>query len=101
LVTAPAALIAFVVSPMAALIVVVSFLLYHWTEAYFIGPRTFGLTLRLPTLAVVLGLVVGYALMGILGAMLVLPLIAAYPIVEKEWLKDYLAPAAQGASRRA
>jgi hypothetical protein len=30
--------------------------------------------------------------MGILGAVLVLPLLAAYPIVEKEWLKDYLAP---------
>jgi predicted PurR-regulated permease PerM len=88
----PASLIAFVVSPSTALTVVVLFLIYHWTEAYWIGPRTFGATLRLPTLAVVLGLVVGYALMGILGAVLVLPLMAAYPILEKEWLKNYLAP---------
>jgi predicted PurR-regulated permease PerM len=88
----PAALIAFVVSPATALTVIISFLVYHWTEAYFIGPRTFGATLRLPTLAVVVGLVVGYALMGILGAVLVLPLMAAYPIFEKEWLKSYLAP---------
>jgi predicted PurR-regulated permease PerM len=95
----PAALLAFVVSPMAALTVVISFLLYHWTEAYFICPRTFGATLRLPTLAVVLGLVVGYALMGILGAVLVLPMIAAYPIIEKEWLKDYLAPDVLAAHR--
>jgi predicted PurR-regulated permease PerM len=95
----PAALLAFAVSPMAALTVVISFLLYHWTEAYFICPRVFGVTLRLPTLAVVLGLVVGYALMGILGAIFVLPLIAAYPIVEKEWLRDYLAPDVLAAHR--
>jgi predicted PurR-regulated permease PerM len=88
----PSALLAFTVSPTAAVTVVLSFLFYHWIEAYLIGPRTFGMTLRLPTLAVVLGLVVGYSLMGILGAVLVLPLLAAYPIVEKEWLKDYLAP---------
>jgi predicted PurR-regulated permease PerM len=88
----PAALIAFVVSPATALTVVILFLVYHWTEAYWIGPRTFGATLRLPTLAVVIGLIVGYALMGILGAVLVLPLMAAYPIIEKEWLKNYLAP---------
>jgi predicted PurR-regulated permease PerM len=88
----PSALIAFTVSPTTALTVVVSFIVYHWIEAYWIAPRTLGTTLRLPTLAVVLGIVAGYALMGLLGAVLVLPLIAAYPIVEKEWLRDYLAP---------
>jgi predicted PurR-regulated permease PerM len=88
----PAALIAFIVSPVAALTVVVAFLLYHWTEAYWIAPRTFGATLRLPALAVVLGLVLGYAIMGILGAIFVLPLLAAYPIIEKEWLSGYLGP---------
>ena len=88
----PAALLAFTVSTTVAVTVIVLFVLYHWVEAYWIAPRTLGATLRLPTLAVVLGLVVGYALMGILGAILILPLIAAYPIFEKEWLKDYLAP---------
>jgi predicted PurR-regulated permease PerM len=88
----PSALIAVTVSATTALSVIVLFMLYHWLESYFISPRVLGATLRLPALAVILGLVVGYALMGILGDVLVLPLIAAYPIVEKEWLRDYLAP---------
>ena len=35
-------------------------------------------------------LVVGGALFGILGALIVLPLVAAYPIIERIWLKAYL-----------
>jgi hypothetical protein len=34
--------------------------------------------------------VVGGTLQGILGAILVLPLVAAYPIIERIWLHDYL-----------
>jgi hypothetical protein len=30
-------------------------------------------------------------LQGIIGAVLVLPLVAAYPIVERHWLRGYLA----------
>jgi hypothetical protein len=41
----------------------------------------------------------GYELMGILRAVLILALIATYPIVEKEWLSDYLAPDVLAAHR--
>jgi len=33
---------------------------------------------------------VGGALAGIVGAVLVLPLVAAYPIIERIWLHEYL-----------
>jgi len=33
---------------------------------------------------------VGGTLQGILGAVLVLPLVAAYPIIERIWLHEYL-----------
>lgn len=88
--TVPAALLAMTVSPVRGAIVVVAYGLYHFTEAYFIVPRVYGKELRLSTLAVILALVVGGTLQGILGAVLVLPIVAAYPIVERIWLKDYL-----------
>jgi hypothetical protein len=41
---------------------------------------------------VLLALLVGGTLQGIVGAVLVLPIVAAYPIIERIWLEDYLAP---------
>lgn len=53
-------------------------------------PRIYGRRLQLSTLAVLLALVVGGTLQGVLGALLVLPLVAAYPIIERLWLHEYL-----------
>lgn len=89
--TAPAVLLALSVSPTAAAIVLVAYVAYHLFETYFIVPRFYGSTLRLSTLAVLLALIVGGTLQGIIGSILVLPLVAAYPIIERIWLKDYLA----------
>lgn len=57
-----------------------------------IAPRIYGKQLRLSTLAVLLALVVGGTLQGVLGAVLVLPIVAAYPIIERIWLADTLPP---------
>jgi predicted PurR-regulated permease PerM len=88
--TVPAALLALTVSPAAAASVVGAYIVYHQFETYFIVPRVYGNTLRLSTLAVLLALIIGGTLQGILGAVLVLPLVAAYPIVERIWLADYM-----------
>lgn len=90
--TAPAMLLALTVSPGAAAAVAGLYVGYHLLEAYVIVPRVYGKSLRLSTLAVLLALVVGGSLQGILGAVIVLPLVAAYPIIERIWLKGYLAP---------
>ena len=91
LATAPAALLALTVSPTAAAATVGFYVAYHLFETYFIVPRVYGNTLRLSTLAVLLALIVGGTLQGILGAVMVLPLVAAYPIIERIWLKNYFA----------
>lgn len=88
----PAAFLALTVSPLTAGIVAVSYLVYHQIETYLLVPRIYGSTLRLSTLAVLLALLVGGTLQGMLGIILCLPIVAAYPIVERIWLKDYLAP---------
>ncbi len=83
-------LLALTVSPFAAAVVLAGNLLYHLFENYVIAPRVYGRNLRLSTLSVMLALVVGGLLQGILGAVLVLPLVAAYPIIERIWLRKYL-----------
>jgi predicted PurR-regulated permease PerM len=88
--TVPAVLMALTVSPVAAGLTLLVYVLYHVLETYVIVPRIYGRRLQLSTLAVLLALVVGGTLQGILGAILILPLVAAYPIIERIWLHEYL-----------
>jgi predicted PurR-regulated permease PerM len=90
--TAPAVLLALTVSPSVAATVACLYVGYHLLEAYVIVPRVYGKSLRISTLGVLLALIVGGSLQGIIGAVIVLPLVAAYPIVERIWLREYLAP---------
>lgn len=85
----PAALLAVTVSPIAALAVVALYLLYHLLENSVIIPRIYGWRLRLSGLAVFVSLIVGVGLLGIPGVLL-LPIVAAYPAIERVWLSDYL-----------
>lgn len=88
--TAPAVLLALTVSPFAAGAVLVLYLLYHVLENTVIVPRVYGKRLQLSTIAVLVAVVVVGQLYGILGAILILPFVAAYPIIERIWLHDYL-----------
>jgi predicted PurR-regulated permease PerM len=89
---APAVLLAFATSLWAAAGVVIGYLVYHQFENYVIAPRVYGARLRLSTLTVLLALIFGGSLFGLLGAVLTLPLVAAYPTIERIWLRNYLGP---------
>jgi predicted PurR-regulated permease PerM len=88
----PATLLGFVVSPTRALLVAAAYLLYHLIEAYILIPRIWGSQLRVSTLTVILAIAIGGTLQGAIGAVLALPIAAAYPIVERIWLQDHLPP---------
>lgn len=88
--TTPAVLLAFTVSHVTAGAVLLLYLLYAAFEGYILVPRLYGHHLRLSPLVVLLALAIGGRLQGIAGALLILPLVAAYPIVERIWLSDYL-----------
>jgi predicted PurR-regulated permease PerM len=90
LATVPAVLLALAVSPGTAVVVLVAYVSYHLFETYFLLPRIYGNKLKISTLAVLLALIVGGKLQGIVGIFLVLPLVAAYPIIERHWLGGYL-----------
>ena len=88
--TVPAALLALVVSPLRAALVIGAYLFYHLIENYLIVPRVYGTQMRLSTLTVLLAVAVGGTLQGVIGALLALPIAAAYPIVERIWLREHL-----------
>jgi predicted PurR-regulated permease PerM len=92
LATVPAVLLALTVAPATAGAVLGFYIIYHVVESYYLVPRIYGQRLRLSTLAVLLALLAGHTLQGLIGAVLVLPLVAAYPIIERIWLASYLAP---------
>jgi predicted PurR-regulated permease PerM len=90
--TGLAAVSALTVSPSTALLVGGLFLAYHLFESYVLIPRLYGRQMRLSTLTVLFAILAGGTLGGIPGAILALPLVAAYPVVEKHWLDEWLHP---------
>ncbi len=80
------------VSPSTAAAIFVLYGAYHLFENFFIIPRVYGKKLKLSKLAVPLAVTVGGLLGGVIGAIAVLPLVAAYPVVERLWLAPRLAP---------
>jgi len=88
----PATLLALLVSPTRALIVLIAYLAYHAIEAYVLIPRIWGREMRVATLTVLLAIAIGGTLLGAIGAVLALPIAAAYPIVERICLREHLPP---------
>jgi predicted PurR-regulated permease PerM len=88
----PAVVLAGTVSGGAAVIVLALYVSYHFIENYFIAPRVYGSELRLSNLAVLMAFAVGAEIAGVIGAVLALPIAAAYPAVERIWLSDRLEP---------
>jgi predicted PurR-regulated permease PerM len=73
----PAALAALTVNPLTAVVVTAVLVAYQEFESRFVVPRVYGQTLRLPSAVVVLAVLAGGVLMGIVGALLALPVAAA------------------------
>jgi len=84
LVLAPVALAALARGPVQALIVFAVILLYQQIEGHILIPRIYGQTLRLSPLAVLVALLVGSQLLGIIGALLALPLAAGLRVLVED-----------------
>lgn len=80
--------IGFSISPATAAMIFVLYGAYHLFENFFIVPIIYGRKLKLSKLAVPLAVAVGGLLAGVVGAIAVLPVLAAYPVVERLWLKS-------------
>ena len=88
----PAVALALTVSPASAAWVAALYVAYHVIENYFIVPKVYGNRLRLSTLTVLVSCLAAGLVAGVVGVILVLPVVASYPIIERMWLQPYLEP---------
>jgi predicted PurR-regulated permease PerM len=88
---------ALAVSLTAGVVVVGAMIIYQQFEDRVLIPRVYGATLRLPTIAVVLAILAGAELLGIVGALLALPLAAAVRVTVEYFAHARTAPAREAA----
>ena len=81
---------ALTVSASTALIVLTLYVAYHLVENYLISPWAYGDRLKLSNVAVILAFAIGGELAGVIGALIALPVAAAYPAIERIWLREKL-----------
>ncbi|MDB6174953.1 MAG: hypothetical protein JWL59_4264 [Chthoniobacteraceae bacterium] len=88
----PAVALALTVSPLTAGLVTLLYIAYNVVENYFIVPKVYGNQLKLSTLTVLIACMAGGLVGGVIGAIVILPVIASYPIIERIWLQPHLEP---------
>jgi predicted PurR-regulated permease PerM len=88
----PAVLIAALYSPWQALLVAILYIVIQQLENYVVVPRVMSRAVELHPLAVLLALLVGSELMGVLGAVLAVPVTAAISVIVDEIRSERLAP---------
>jgi putative heme transporter len=81
LATAPSVLFALTVGPIQAVIVLVAFVIYQQVESSLLAPRIYGKSLRLSPIAVTVAILVGGQLLGMIGALLALPMAAGIRVL--------------------
>ena len=86
----PAVALASTVSPTTAALVAALYAAYHLIENYFIVPKVYGNRLKISTLTVLVACLAAGLVAGVVGVILVLPMVASYPIFERIWLQPYL-----------
>lgn len=85
--TALATTVALFDSPLAALIVLIYYLVYMQIEAYVITPRVMSRAVSVPGAFVVIGALVGGTLLGLLGALIAIPVTASIILIVKQvWI---------------
>jgi predicted PurR-regulated permease PerM len=82
----PPILAAFAVSPLKALILLVYIIIYQQIESQVLNPLVYGRSVQLPALVVFLAVLIGGALMGILGALIAIPVAEILRLVLQEVL---------------
>ncbi|MGI8405523.1 MAG: AI-2E family transporter [Thermomicrobiales bacterium] len=86
--TIPAVVLAATVSIPAVIVVLVAYTIYQQFENYLLVPRVFRNVLRVSSITILLGILIGGQLLGVLGTLLALPITAAIPVLERVWNED-------------
>jgi predicted PurR-regulated permease PerM len=84
LAVAPPVLAALTRGPITALVALVLLVVYNQIENHILIPRVYGQTMRLSPVAVIVSLLIGGALLGVVGALLALPLAAGIRVLVED-----------------
>lgn len=76
--------VALIADPLSALVFAAAYLVYMQLEAYVLTPRVMNKTISVPGSLVVIGALVGGTLMGLLGALVAIPVTASILLVIKK-----------------
>jgi predicted PurR-regulated permease PerM len=68
-------------------------ILYQWFENYLVQPVVYGRTLNVNPLVTILAVLAGGSLLGVLGALLAIPVAAVVQILLRDWWTNRAAPA--------
>lgn len=79
-----AALVALIVSLPVALGTAAFFVVYRFVEDYLLVPRIIGQVMKVPALLTIIAVLLGGALLGIIGALVAIPLAAAMLLIIRE-----------------
>ncbi|WP_431073324.1 AI-2E family transporter [Microbacterium phyllosphaerae] len=75
------------VSPTAALVFVLAYFVYIQVEAYIVTPRVMGRAAAVPSVLVIIGAMIGATLLGLLGALVAIPITASILIIIRQvWI---------------
>lgn len=75
------------VSPTAALVFVLAYFVYVQIEAYIVTPRVMGRAAAVPSVLVIIGAMIGATLLGLLGALVAIPITASILIIIRQvWI---------------
>ncbi len=77
-------IVALFVDPTMALTFLISYFVYVQLEAYVVTPRVMNKAISIPAALVLIGAMVGATLMGIIGVLIALPLVASLLLVMRE-----------------
>lgn len=83
-------IVAFASNPTTGLITLIFFLAYQQFDAYFIQPRVFAKSVQIPGVLVMIAAISGGLLLGIVGAILAVPTMAALLLLYREVLVPHL-----------
>ncbi len=81
---ATATVFTLIVNPTAGLIFAIVYLVYMQIEAYILTPRVMNRTISIPGALVVIGALVGGTLLGLLGALVAIPVTASVLLIIKQ-----------------
>jgi predicted PurR-regulated permease PerM len=80
--------VALFTSPTAALLFAILYLIYMQLEAYVVTPRVMSRATAIPGVLVIIGALVGGTLLGLLGALVAIPITAAILLI----IRDVIIP---------